>query len=163
MRKFEAAGRSWSIDVNYGLVQRLKSSLGINLLDVVNKDGELLKRLCGDLFFVGDLIIACCAEQLEAENLRQADLARGLAGEAFERAWKALWEELIDFFPDPRTRDVLGKTWKAVNRMADLRKEKASLEIERIVEEWTAKQSFDSDTNMAESSASPPKPSRSGN
>lgn len=163
MRQFDAAGRTWSIDINYDLIGRVRNSLGVNLLDIVNKDGALLKRLCGDLCFIGDLILACCAEQLEAEALRPADLARGLRGENFECAWKALWEELIDFFPDPRTREVLGKMWNSVNRMADLTKENATRKIDRIVEKWMANQSSAEDTNSAESSESTPDHSPSGN
>ncbi|MBI5725258.1 MAG: hypothetical protein HZA50_14965 [Planctomycetes bacterium] len=107
------AGRTWTVTVNVDAVKRVKTLLGVNLLEAV--DGKLLERLIGDPILLCDVIYAVCKPQADAQNVSDEDFGRSMSGDAIELATTALLEELCDFFPQGRRtllRKALGKLRK---------------------------------------------------
>ena len=57
------AGRTWAVAINLECVKRLKSLLGINLLDAI--EGKLLEQLVSDPVLLCDCVYAICKPEAE--------------------------------------------------------------------------------------------------
>ena len=91
MRAFtDNAGRSWSLAVNVDAIKRVKSLLGVNLMDAV--EGTLLEKLVSDPVLLCDVIYAVCKPQADAQGVRDEDFGRAMAGDAIDLATTAMLE-----------------------------------------------------------------------
>ena len=99
-------GRTWTVTINVECIKRVKTLLGVNLLDAI--EGELVERLVTDPVLLCDCVYAVCKPEAEARGITDEDFGRAMAGDAIEHACTALLEELVDFFPEPKRR-VLAK------------------------------------------------------
>jgi len=128
------AGRTWTIAVHVDSIRRVRDLTGINLANSLS--GEFFERLATDPLLLCDVIFALVKPETEAQGVSEPDFARGMAGDAIDRATEALVEGLADFFPNDR-RTLLRKAvakLKALERMvydeAGRRLESVSLEQE---------------------------------
>ena len=104
------AGRSWTVSVTVDAVKRVRSLVGINLLDAI--DGNLIERLVGDPVLLCDVLFALCRPEADRLGVSDEAFGQAMAGDALEHATSALLEELVDFFPNPKRRllaKALGK------------------------------------------------------
>jgi len=104
MRQFiDAKNRTWEISVNFASVKRIRDLLSIDILDLGAKDS---------LSWMEDPIQICnilwCLVKPQAEKIQPSitdeDFGAALSGEAFDRAFRALTEDLSDFTPNPASR-----------------------------------------------------------
>jgi len=157
-------GRTWTVTINVECIKRVKTLLGVNLLDAI--EGELVERLVTDPVLLCDCVYAICKPEAEARGITDEDFGRAMAGDAIEHACTALLEELVDFFPEPKRR-VLAK---AIERLRQLEAKAIQLASARLDDpQWEAKIAEamaeielpretpgDSSGNWPESSASTP-------
>ena len=113
------AGRTWTITINVDVVKRVRDLLGEDLLDVK----QVLERLMIDPILLCDVIYCVCKPQADAEKISDVDFAQAMAGDSITHAKTALVEELVNFSPDPRDRENLGKAIEKFNAMADRARE----------------------------------------
>ena len=99
-------GRTWTVKVNISTVKRVKSLLGINIFDAIEKD--LIARLVSDTILLVDVLYVICKPEAELKNVSDEQFGEGLAGDVITAATTALLEELVDFFPEAK-RQVLQK------------------------------------------------------
>ncbi len=99
-------GRTWTVKVNIATVKRVKSLLGINIFDAIEKD--LIARLVSDTILLVDVLYVICKPEAEQKNISDEQFGEGLAGDVITAATTALLEELVDFFPEAK-RQVLQK------------------------------------------------------
>ena len=99
-------GRTWTVKVNIATVKRVKSLLGINIFDAIEKD--LIARLVSDTILLVDVLYVICKPEAELKNVSDEQFGEGLAGDVITAATTALLEELVDFFPEAK-RQVLQK------------------------------------------------------
>ena len=99
-------GRTWTVKVNISTVKRVKSLLGINIFDAIEKD--LIARLVSDTILLVDVLYVICKPEAEQKNVSDEQFGEGLAGDVITAATTALLEELVDFFPEAK-RQVLQK------------------------------------------------------
>lgn len=117
MRTFaDNTGRSWTIVVNVDAIKRVRSLLGVNLLEIV--DGDLIERLATDPVLLCDVLYAILKPEADAQQITDQDFGRAMAGDAIDLATTALLEELVDFFPQRKRRLLRGalaklKAWEA--------------------------------------------------
>ena len=103
MRTFkDNAGRAWSVQINVDALKRVKSILGVNLLEVI--EGKLIDRLSGDPVFLCDVLYAVVKPEADAQKVTDEDFGRSMGGDALDGATAAFLEELVDFFPQGRRR-----------------------------------------------------------
>lgn len=126
MHKFtDQQGREWKIALTYGLLQRVKEELGIDLLDI--RQSANAQRLQFDLpGFVNLLYFACDAK---GQGIDEQSFWDGFGGDVFDEAYAAFQEEYTDFFPKSQRslmKAALGKTAQTVG----LAMEAANQEIE---------------------------------
>ena len=136
-------GRTWEVELNVAQMKRVRSTLGIDLVNViaVNSDGTLKTTLIDDIVndpcLLVDILWVVCEKQAKAQGVTDEDFGSALAGDAIEDATRAFLDELVDFFPGAR-RLVLKKAVdlarKFAGRMAETLKEALeSPELEAMV------------------------------
>lgn len=96
------AGRTWTVSINVDAIRRVRSELGVNLMEAV--EGGLLERLACDPVLLCDVLYVVCRPEAEARSVADEDFGRAMAGDAIEHATTALLEELVDFFPQGKRR-----------------------------------------------------------
>jgi hypothetical protein len=96
------AGRPWEVTVHVGSIKRVRSLLGVDLMDVVQ--GSLMGRLAADPVLLCDVLYALCKPEADSCGVSDEEFGRSMAGDVIEDAAHALTEELVRFFPNRRRR-----------------------------------------------------------
>ena len=151
----DTAGRTWTVTINVDAIKRVKSLLGVNLMDAV--EGTLLEKLVSDPVLLCDVIYAVCKPQADAQGVRDEDFGRAMAGDAIDLATTAMLEELVEFFPLARRR-LLRKALEKLRTLESMALTAAaerldSPELESRLRELIAGDSFG---NLPDPSASTP-------
>jgi peptide subunit release factor RF-3 len=127
--------------VDVGAVKRVRSALGVDLMQVAEKkDAEggrepgVLERLASDPVLLVDVIYVLCRDQANALGVTDEDFGAAMAGDAIEHAVKAMLGAIVDFFPNPRERAALKRLLEAADQEAD----RARSKMEALVEEKLA-------------------------
>ena len=123
----DKAGRAWTVAVNVDAIKRVRSLLGVDLMDAVG--GELLERLVADPVLLCDVIYALCKPEADARSVSDEEFGRAMAGDAIEAATTALLEELTDFFPSRRRR-LLKRAMEKMDRLQELALQAAEARLE---------------------------------
>lgn len=118
------AGRAWSLEVTVATIRRVKTLLGVNLLESVS--GDLMDRMAADPALLADVVFAVVQPQAEKLGVTDAQFGEGLAGDAVSGASDALIGALVDFFPAAK-RGIL-------QRATDARKELGEAIIAKAAE-----------------------------
>jgi hypothetical protein len=100
------AGRTWTVAINVDAIKRVKSLLGVNLLEAV--EGKLIERLVSDPVMLCDVLYVLCKPEADSKQVSDEDFGRAMAGDAIDLGTTCLLEELVDFFPLAK-RPVLAK------------------------------------------------------
>ena len=123
------AGRTWSLAVNVDSIKRVKSLLGVDLMESV--DGKLLERLTSEPVLLCDVVYALVKPQADAAGVKDEDFGRSMAGDAIDVATQALLEDLVDFFPS-RRRTLLASVLAKMKKLDGLATQAATDRLERI-------------------------------
>lgn len=101
MAKFtDARQRTWVVALDVQTAKRVKTTLGVDLLDVGN--GELYARLASDPETIVDVLHCLLQDDCQRLQIDAVEFARGLCGDVLDAASAALLEALCDFFPSRR-------------------------------------------------------------
>jgi hypothetical protein len=158
------AGRTWSVSINTTSIKRVKSLLGVNLLDAV--EGKLIEQLFSDPVLLVDVLYVLCKPEADAKQITDEDFGMAMAGDAIDHGTTCLLEELVDFFPQAK-RQVLAKALAKLKAFQSKAVETASKrlddpKLDRHLEELLSQGELtettpgDSSGNSPESSASIP-------
>jgi hypothetical protein len=90
--------RVWSIDMTIGSVKRVKSALGVDLLELEAGDPPLLTRLGTDTILVCDIVRSLLEPQLKTANITADEFDSALGGAVIASLFDAFYEALSDFF-----------------------------------------------------------------
>ncbi len=143
----DAAGREWTIAVNVGAIKRVMKApieyLGepvkVNLLELVDPDGALLKKVVAYPPLVCDIAYALCKPQCDEKNVTDEEFGRAMAGDVLEEVLDLLLEETVDFFPKARRavlQKVLTKSRTFARRAQELTEARlAAGELDRAIDE----------------------------
>jgi hypothetical protein len=112
----DSAGREWAITIDVNAIKRVMKApiehlgepIKVNLLELVDPDGELLKKVVAYPPLVCDIAYALCKPQCDEKNISDEEFGRSMGGDVLERVLDLVIEETIDFFPQNR-RTVLKK------------------------------------------------------
>jgi hypothetical protein len=124
MKQFtDNSGRTWTVPVNVDGIKRVRSLLGVNLLDVLDDGCKLLADLHDDPVLLVDVLYCLCKPEAEAKQVTDEEFGRAMSGDALLHASKALLEGLSDFFPNARQRAAMKRllqtTETVVERLLD--------------------------------------------
>lgn len=105
----DTTGRAWVITIHVAAVKRVRALVGVDLYALVDDGFKPLAALITDPVKLADVLYCLCKDEADAKQISDEVFGRALAGDAILRAADAFVEELIDFFPDARTRESLRK------------------------------------------------------
>lgn len=107
MKQFsDSAGRAWTISLTIDTVKRIRSLLGVNLLEIEAGNPPLLVRLGTDIILICDVIFAAIKPQADAAGVTDVQFGAALGGEFIKAARDAFEAELSDFFHKLGRRDI---------------------------------------------------------
>ena len=116
-------GKTWTVCVNVDAIKRVRTLLGINLLDVLDDGCKLLAQLHDDPILLVDVLYCVCKPEADAQHVTDEQFGRGMSGDALLHGNQALLEGLSDFFPRARQRaamkGLLQKTSQVAERLLD--------------------------------------------
>jgi hypothetical protein len=158
----DTTGRTWAVVINVAAVKRVRGLLNLDLYSLVDDGFKPLAALVADPVRLADVLYCLCRDEAEARHVSDEDFGRALAGDALLHAADALVEELVDFFPDARTRDGLTKVLAAGRKVRDAILAHATAAAEAIDPAAEARRWIASSGTAPGSSASTPAPSPSG-
>lgn len=99
----DTKGRSWEVKINIGVLKRIKSLTGIDLLDA--ETGILSSNLSSPVI-VCDILFATVKPQADSIGVSDIDFGESMNGEILEKAQELLYIETANFFPKPR-REIM--------------------------------------------------------
>lgn len=124
-------GKRWSIHVTIKTIKRVRSLLGIDLMEIL--EGDILTRLSSDPCLLADVLFAVCKEDADQAGIADEQFGEGLAGDAISQATNAFLSALVEFFPDPK-RTLLQRILTQAREMEPLLLEQASKKLDQALE-----------------------------
>ena len=120
MKSFtDRQGRSWTIEINYTTLRRVRAVTGIDLTRIVDPKSNVMEQLTGDPFVLFDCLVAILQPQLDEQEVTAEQFGEALDEESGDKASMALIEAIIDFFPEGKRmllRRALTKVLTAAER-----------------------------------------------
>ncbi len=98
-------GRDWDVSLNVTEMKRVRSRLGVDLVNVItlDKDGavkvDLVDRIANDPCLLVDILWVLVEGQASKAGISDEQFGQALAGDSIEAATRAFLDELVDFFP----------------------------------------------------------------
>lgn len=130
MRTFkDAAGRDWTLALNFGMALKLKAE-GIDLLPTKPSQDDFFMQLQTDVFTAFDLLQRLCEEQQKAAGVTPEAFAAAFDADATMRATEALIEEVTDFIQTIRKTDLYRRITTKATEIQTRAKEKAAKLLE---------------------------------
>ncbi|MGH2271921.1 hypothetical protein ACQ9LF_08985 [Anaerohalosphaeraceae bacterium U12dextr] len=118
------AGKVWTLVLTIDSAKRVKSLLGINLLEPEAGEPPLLTRLGTDEILLCDVLYCLIKPQADALGVTDEMFGQALGGDVILAAQNAFYDELVDFF------QKRGRTDRA--KAAQTQQKMINLAIERI-------------------------------
>ena len=132
----DAEGHAYETRITVAEVRDVKTELGINLMDIAT--GDLLQRISEDVILLCDILYVINRSQAKEYSIDDAQFGRNLYGDALEEATKAFMEEMINFFPNQRTRQLLTKAMtkgqERMDKALDLAEKSLEEELNKPIE-----------------------------
>lgn len=115
MGKFvDADGRSWTPEVNVVTIGRVRSALGINLLELILPNSTLGDKLA-DPCLVVDVLYLLCKDRADAIDVDDVAFGMAMTPDCIEDGWMLVLEGVVSFSPRglrPAHQKVLDKAKK---------------------------------------------------
>jgi hypothetical protein len=151
-------GRTWCVALNVATYRRVRGVLQLDLCQLVDEGLEELGRFLADPIRLADVLFVLCQEEAVSKNVSDEDFGRALYGDALQAGAEALVEELVDFFPDPRSRAALRKVLTTGRQVRTKLLDQAERMLDELDVDSCASELMTSWTNSRGSSASTPDP-----
>lgn len=121
MQKFtDASGQCWQISITTRDIMRVRQETGFDLGHLFDEGLQTLAALADDVVKLVDVIWSAIGSSVPTDRVR---FENSMTGDAIEAGMNCLIEAVIDFFPNPKRRELLRemlrKTWAEVERQTD--------------------------------------------
>lgn len=132
----DAEGHAYETKITVAEIRDVKTELGINLMDIAT--GDLLQKISEDVILLCDILYIINRSQAKEYGIDDVQFGRNLYGDALEDATHALMEEMINFFPSQRTRQLLTKAMtkgqERMDKALDLAEKSLEEELNKPIE-----------------------------
>ena len=129
----DAEGHAYETKITVAEIRDVKTELGINLMDIAT--GDLLQKISEDVILLCDILYVINRVQAKEYGIDDAQFGRNLYGDALENATRAFMEEMINFFPNQRTRALLTKAMAKGQERMDKALDMAEKELDKTLNE----------------------------
>jgi hypothetical protein len=135
--------RTWELHIDYAAIRRARGLVGVDLLKLPEEGFQLWGELYSDLIKFIDTIYAICKPQCDAAKVSDEDFGNALAGECLFNAKEAFEQEIVDFFPEPGTKESLRnviRIGKEIQQrlVADLDRQLQAIDVDTVVKKLIA-------------------------
>ena len=151
----DTAGREYEIKFNVGKAGRLKSVLGVDLLDLTAIQ-QLMAKLAHDRVLLCRALFLASKPVQEGLTVAEDDFWDAMDADTLDAALEAFVGGLIEFYP--KARKVLIAAWAKVNQLQTRALEEAETQIEGLEIEEMIKTAGESSTSAPGSAGSTPTP-----
>lgn len=139
MRSFkDSEGREWVVAVSVWTLKRARLALDLDMYGLIKNGPQGLEALLADPARFVDTLFIVVEKQAAERGLTDEQFGLALGGDTVLAARDAFVDALVDFEPNPRTRDALRKVIAAGKELQALRLEEAEQAIAGIVEKEIA-------------------------
>ena len=132
----DAEGHAYETKITVAEIRDVKTELGINLMDIAT--GDLLQKISEDVILLCDILYVINRSQAKEYGIDDVQFGRNLYGDALEEATRAFMEEMINFFPHQRTRQMLTKAMtkgqERMDKALDLAEKSLEEELSKPIE-----------------------------
>lgn len=132
----DAEGHAYETKITVAEIRDVKTELGINLMDIAT--GDLLQRISEDVILLCDILYVINRSQAKEYGIDDVQFGRNLYGDALEDATHAFMGEMINFFPNQRTRALLTKAMtkgqERMDKALDLAEKTLEEELSKPIE-----------------------------
>lgn len=132
----DAEGHAYETKITVAEIKDVKTELGINLMDIAT--GDLLQKISEDVILLCDILYVVNRSQAKEYSIDDVQFGRNLYGDALEDATHAFMEEMINFFPNQRTRALLTKAMtkgqERMDKALDLAEKTLEEELNKPIE-----------------------------
>lgn len=132
----DAEGHAYETKITVAEIRDVKTELGINLMDIAT--GDLLQKISEDVILLCDILYVINRSQAKEYSIDDVQFGRNLYGDALEEATRAFMEEMINFFPNQRTRQLLTKAMtkgqERMDKALDLAEKSLEEELNKPIE-----------------------------
>lgn len=132
----DAEGHAYETKITVAEIRDVKTELGINLMDIAT--GDLLQKISEDVILLCDILYVINRSQAKEHGIDDVQFGRNLYGDALEEATRAFMEEMINFFPNQRTRQLLTKAMtkgqERMDKALDLAEKSLEEELNKPIE-----------------------------
>ena len=132
----DAEGHAYETKITVAEIKDVKTELGINLMDIAT--GDLLQRISEEVILLCDILYIINRSQAKEYGIDDVQFGRNLYGDALEEATRAFVEEMINFFPNQRTRQLLTKAMtkgqERMDKALDLAEKTLEEELSKPIE-----------------------------
>jgi len=147
------AGREWTVAITVGSIMRVRETIDVDLLDLV--DGKLIEKLLSDPILLCKIIYVVCQPDAEKRGVSGQQFFDAMSGDDIDQATKILIDELVSFSPSPKDRAnlraIADKTNEAMDRGRDLVKARVQSGIlDKIIKNELSKAEKKMDQAMEE-------------
>jgi hypothetical protein len=149
-------GRLWEAHLTIGMVKRIKAMTGVDLYEAKDNKFTFAEKVLGDPITAVDVLFVILKDQADKIGVTDEEFGRSLGGDSLGAALTALWEAIIDFFPDPTVRQALRDLKEASDKMRVAALEKVHEYLEKLDPEALLSQLMNSSVSSPESPASTP-------
>ena len=98
MQFTDSKNRTWTVEITFDAIRRVRAELDINLANIVDGEPPLLATLQSDPILLIDTICAIVKPQLDEAGVTTEQFGQALGGKAIADANAAFWKALADFF-----------------------------------------------------------------
>ncbi len=114
----DKTGKEWDVSLSIGALKRIKSFLGIDLLDPVQIE-KFQENMASDPSAIAELIFAVVKRQADARGIIADDFYDALDTEALLAAAHALTDALVDFIPSPQRPTLRAKIAEDLKKLEE--------------------------------------------
>lgn len=118
--------RKWELRLNVSMARKVRDETKHNLLDLKE---QTIDKLINDAYLLVDILWVLCEEQAkvkvwtknekEIKGVSAVEFGEGLAGETIDNATEALLNEIVNFLPNPRQREIFSNSLKMIKKVMD--------------------------------------------
>ncbi|MCE9618432.1 MAG: hypothetical protein K8R92_00800 [Planctomycetes bacterium] len=136
MQSFKTSDETvWTVEVDINSLRRVKRLLGIDLLQIIDKDSNLLQQLMHPVMLC-DVLYALCKPQADSMQVTDEKFGK-LLGNAIEPATVALIDSITDFFQNPIERENMKKVIQAMRSTREKGRMMVAENLDAVLERAT--------------------------